>query len=144
MPVDFKVKRIHPDARIPSYAKEGDACMDLSSCENYTLKRRERKAIATGLQVEVLSGYEMQIRPRSGLALKYGVTVLNTPGTVDAGYRGELKIILINLGELPYEIKKGDRIAQAKISPVEKVVIIESEELSETARGSSGFGSTGS
>jgi dUTP pyrophosphatase len=143
MTIEFKVKKMHPDAILPSYAKEGDACMDLCSYENYTLKQGERRAIATGLQVEFPFGYEMIVKPRSGLALKYGVTVLNTPGTVDAGYRGEIKVILINHGEAPYKIKKGDRIAQAELSRVEKVVIKESEELSETSRGSGGFGSTG-
>jgi dUTP pyrophosphatase len=143
MPIEFKVKKMHPDAIIPSYAKEGDACMDLSSYEDYTLKPGERRALATGLQVEPPQGYEFQVRPRSGLAAKYGITVLNTPGTVDAGYRGEVKVILINLGQEAYSIKKGDRIAQGKVSRVEEVVIRECEELSETARGSGGFGSTG-
>lgn len=143
MSIEFKVKKMHPDAIIPSYAKEGDACMDISSYEDYTLKPGERKAIATGLQVEPPRGYEFQIRPRSGLAAKYGITVLNNPGTVDAGYRGEVKIILINLGQEEYSVKKGDRVAQGKVSPVEEVVIREYEELSDSARGSGGFGSTG-
>jgi len=144
MSLILRVKKIYPDAILPSYAKEGDACMDLCSYEDYILKRGERKAIGTGLRFEIPSGYEMQVRPRSGAAIKYGITVLNTPGTVDSGYRGEVKVIMINLGEEPYSIHKGDRIAQAKISRVEDIVIQESiEELSETPRGSGGFGSTG-
>ena len=141
--VKIKIQKIHPDAIIPKYAHDGDAGMDLHSCENYILKSRERRLISTGLKVEIEKGYEMQIRPRSGLALKYGISVLNTPGTIDSGYRGDVGVILINTSSSDYEIKKGDRIAQAVINKLEDVVIEEVEGLADSSRGDGGFGSTG-
>ena len=143
MAIEVKVKKMHPDAQVPVYMTAGAACMDIFSYEECTLIPGETRVVGTGLQFEVPIGYEMQVRPRSGLAAKFGVTVLNTPGTLDADYRGELKIILVNHGDKSYEVKKGDRIAQAKISKVEEVLIIESEELSTTERGSGGLGHTG-
>ena len=143
MTIELKVKKIHPDAVLPSYAKPGDAGMDLCSYINYVLQPGERKLFGTGLKVEIPQGYEMQIRPRSGLALKVGITVVNTPGTVDSGYRGELGVILINHGSESYEIKKGERIAQGVISKIEEVLIKEVENLSDSERGVGGFGSTG-
>ena len=141
--ITLKVKKIHPDAIIPSYAHAGDAGMDLYSYEDGVLQPGERRLFKTGLNVEIPFGYEMQIRSRSGLALKNGIIVLNSPGTIDAGYSGELGIILVNHGKEAYEIKKGDKIAQGKISKVEQVEIKVVEELSETSRGEGGFGSTG-
>ena len=139
----LKIKKINPEAIIPKYSHEGDAGMDLFSCEDYNLKPGERKLFAIGFQVEVPEGYEMQVRPRSGMALKHGITVLNTPGTIDAGYRGEVGVILFNSSPEEYPIKKGDRIAQAVINKFESADIVESEDLSETSRGEGGFGSTG-
>jgi dUTP pyrophosphatase len=142
-PIVLKVRKVHPDAIVPRYAYEGDAAMDLFSVEDYILVEGERKLFGTGLSVEVPEGYEMQIRPRSGSALKHGITVLNSPGTIDSSYRGEVGVILINHSRKSYNINKGDRIAQAKISKVEKILIVESEKLSGSQRGEGGFGSTG-
>jgi dUTP pyrophosphatase len=141
--VKMKIKKIHPDAIIPKYAHEGDAGMDLFSVEEVIIKPRYRLAVRTGLEFEIPEGYEAQIRPRSGMALKNGITVLNTPGTVDSGYRGEIKIILVNLSSKDYFIQKGDKIAQAIINKFEKVKIEEAGELSDSTRGKAGFGSTG-
>ena len=140
--LELKVKKLFPDTILPSYAHNGDAGMDLCSYEDGILAPGERKLFKTGLSVEIPLGYEMQIRSRSGLALKFGIAVLNSPGTIDAGYRGELGIILINHSGFPYQVKRGDKIAQGKISKVEEVAIKLVEELSETTRGGGGFGST--
>ena len=141
--MELKIKRINNDAIIPRYAHEGDAGMDLFSCDDDTIKPSERKLIKTGLCFEIPEGFELQIRPRSGLALKKGISVLNTPGTVDAGYRGELGVILINLGDEDFRVSKGDRIAQAVLNKVETAKIRVVEDLSETSRGDGGFGSSG-
>ena len=139
----LKIKKLNEDAIIPAYQTELAAGVDLHSIEDYILKTGERKLIKTGLAFEIEKGYEVQIRPRSGLAYKHGITVLNTPGTIDADYRGEIMVLLINLGNEKFEIKKGERIAQAVIAPVVQADIIEVEELSDTKRGKKGFGSTG-
>jgi dUTP pyrophosphatase len=139
----LKIKRLKKDAIIPAYQSEEAAGFDLHSVEDAVIKRGERKLIKTGLAFEIEKGYEVQIRPRSGLAFKYGISVLNSPGTIDSDYRGEIKVLLINLGEEDFEIKKGDRIAQAVIAPVIQAKIIEVDELSDTKRGAGGFGSTG-
>ncbi len=139
----LKIKKLTQEAVIPAYQTELAAGFDLHSIEDYVLKRGERKLIKTGLAFEIEPGYEVQIRPRSGLAFKHGITVLNTPGTIDADYRGEIMVLLINLGEEDFEIKKGERIAQAVIVPVIQAEFVEVEELSETKRGKGGFGSTG-
>ena len=139
----LKIKKLTQEAVIPAYQTELAAGFDLHSIEDYMLKRGERKLIKTGLAFEIEPGYEVQIRPRSGLAFKHGITVLNTPGTIDADYRGEIMVLLINLGEEDFEIKKGERIAQAVIAPVIQAEFVEVEELSETKRGKGGFGSTG-
>ena len=139
----LRVKKLNKDAKIPAYQTKEAAGFDLHAIEDAILKVGERKLIGTGLAFEIEKGYEVQIRPRSGLAFKYGITVLNSPGTVDSDYRGEIKVLLINLGEKAFEIKKGDRIAQAIIAPVIQAKIKEVEELSSTDRGSGGFGSTG-
>ena len=141
--VNIKIEKIFPDAILPSYAHPGDVGMDLFSYETYILKPGERRLFKTRLKVEIPEGYEMQIRPKSGLALNHGVTVLNTPGTIDAGYRGEVGVILINHGKEVYSIKKGDKIAQAVISSIERAVLEEVEKLEESSRGEGGFGSTG-
>ncbi len=138
-----KIKRIHIDAQMPSYENPGDSGADLRSVVDCILQPYERKAIPTGLCAEVAPSFELQIRPKSGLALGSGITILNTPGTVDSGYRGEIKVILINLGKEPYSLKKGQKIAQLVVTPVIYADFEEVEELSESERGSGGFGSTG-
>lgn len=136
-------KRVHPDAVLPAYAHPSDAGMDIRSIEELTIPVGKRALVHTGLVVNLPPAYEAQVRPRSGLALKAGVTVLNTPGTIDAGYRGEIGVILINLGESDFVIKKGDRIAQLVIAPVTQPIVVEATEIDETDRGAGGFGSTG-
>ena len=128
---------------LPAYATDGAAGMDVLAAENLTLKPGERHAVATGLAVAIPQGYEIQVRPRSGLALKHGITVPNTPGTIDSDYRGELKVILINHGADDFAIARGDRIAQLVLAPVTQAAWEEVEELDDTARGAGGFGSTG-
>jgi dUTP pyrophosphatase len=142
-PVTIRVKRLSPDARMPQAAKVGDAAYDLYSAVDYELEPGERYTVPTGIAIEIPAGYEGQVRPRSGLAEKEGVTVLNTPGTIDSGYRGEVKTIMINLGKKTFRITKGMRISQLAIRPVPDVEIIEVDELSDTERGTGGFGSTG-
>ena len=139
----LKFRRIHPDATLPSYAHEGDAGMDVRSVEDVEIAPGSRALVHTGLVMMLPPGWEAQVRPRSGLALKHGVTVLNTPGTIDAGYRGEVGVILANFGEGPFKVAKGDKVAQIVVAPVERAEIVESAELDETERGSGGFGSTG-
>ncbi len=128
---------------LPAYATDGAAGMDAVSAEAVTLAPGARHAVATGLAVAIPYGFEIQVRPRSGLALKHGITVPNTPGTIDSDYRGELKIILINHGTEPFEIRRGDRIAQLVLAPVTRASWLKVDELEETARGEGGFGSTG-
>ncbi|MES2494037.1 MAG: dUTP diphosphatase [Pseudomonadota bacterium] len=128
---------------LPAYATEGAAGMDVVSAEDLTLPPQGRHAVATGLAVAIPAGFEIQVRPRSGLALKHGVTVANAPGTVDSDYRGEVKIILINLGAEPFAIRRGDRVAQLVLAPVTRGQWVEVGALDETARGAGGFGSTG-
>lgn len=137
------VKRIHPDAVMPSYAHEGDAGVDLYSVEDLTLQSGERKLVPTGIQLSFPRGYEAQVRPKSGLALKQGLSVLNTPGTVDHGYRGEVGVIVVNLGHEQVEIKKGTKVAQMIFNKIEEAEFEEAQDLDETRRGEGGFGSTG-
>lgn len=141
--VKIKVKKIREEAIIPVYAHDGDAGMDLFSAEKYLLKPMERCLVATGVRVEIPYGYELQVRPRSGLALKKGISMPNSPGTIDSGYRGELGVIMINYGNEDFEINPGDRIAQIILNKVENIEIEEAEELEESSRGEGGFGSTG-
>ncbi|MBT7705911.1 dUTP diphosphatase [archaeon] len=141
--VKIKIKKLIPEAIIPNYSHDGDAGMDVYSTINFILKSRHRTAIPTGLSMEIPKGYEVQVRPKSGLAIKFGVTVLNTPGTIDSGYRGEVKVILVNHSSEDYEIKKGEKIAQIVLAKYETAQIVEAEDLSGTARGEGGFGSTG-
>ena len=132
---------------LPSYESADAAGMDLraavASDEPLVLAKGERKLIPTGLIMEIPKGHEGQIRPRSGLALKHGITCLNTPGTIDADYRGEVQVLLINLGDTEFKVERGMRIAQMIIAPVLQVTIEEISESTETVRGSGGFGSTG-
>ena len=128
---------------LPAYATAGAAGMDVVSAENLILRPGMRHAVATGFAVAIPPGYEIQVRPRSGLALKHGISVPNTPGTIDSDYRGPLGVALINLGDAAYTIHHGDRIAQAVIAPVLQVLFAVVDRLSDTDRGSGGFGSTG-
>ena len=139
----LKFKRIHPDAVLPAYAHPSDAGMDIRSVADMTVPARGRALVPTGLVVLLPRLYEAQVRPRSGLALKHGITVLNTPGTIDSGYRGEIGVILFNSSDVDFQIKKGDRVAQVVIAPVTQPVIEEAQEIDETDRGAGGFGSTG-
>ena len=141
--VNINIKTIHENAVIPEYKTSGSSGMDLSSVIEHTLKPKEIKAIPTGLIMRIPPGLEGQVRPRSGLALKYGITVLNTPGTIDSDYVGEMKVILINHSNEDYIIKVGDRIAQLVICPVVQVDLHKVEDISQTERGAGGFGSTG-
>ena len=143
--IDIAVKRLPhgQDLPLPAYATAGAAGMDVVSAEDVTLPSMGRHAVATGLALAIPEGFEVQVRPRSGLALKHGISLPNTPGTIDSDYRGELKIILINLRAEAFEIKRGDRIAQLIIAPVQLGQMIEVAELDETVRGVGGFGSTG-
>jgi dUTP pyrophosphatase len=131
------------DLPLPSYATSGSAGMDLRSAESLTLKPGDRALVATGIAIALPDHYEAQVRPRSGLAVKYGVTVLNSPGTIDADYRGEIKVPLINHGQEDFVITRGDRIAQLVVASVTTAVLVEVETLDETARGVGGFGSSG-
>ena len=132
------------DNALPQYETGGSAGLDVRSAENGLLKPGQFKLITTGLRVEIPYGYEMQVRPRSGLAKNYGITVLNSPGTIDADYRGEIGVILINHGQYDFEIVAGDRIAQLVVCPVEKVQWLATDTLdTSTKRGEKGFGSTG-
>ena len=128
---------------LPSYASDGAAGLDVVSAEDLTLAPGQRHAVATGFAIAIPEGYEVQVRPRSGLALKHGVTCLNSPGTIDHDYRGEVKVILANLGSEPFPVRRGERIAQLVPAPLLKAIFKEVEALSETTRGAGGFGSTG-
>lgn len=131
------------DLPLPAYATDGAAGMDVVSAEHLILSPGTRHAVATGFAMAIPPGFEVQVRPRSGLALKHGVTCLNTPGTIDSDYRGEVKVILANLGSEPFEIKRGDRIAQLVPAPVQRAIFTQVVSLDETERGIGGFGSTG-
>ena len=140
-----KIKRLSEHAEIPEYATEQSAGMDLRAVldEPVTLRSLERKVVMTDLAIALPRGYEAQVRPRSGLAAKHGITVLNTPGTIDADYRGNIGVILVNLSTEPYTIHNGERIAQLVIAKHERVEFVEVDELDDTERGDGGFGSTG-
>lgn len=138
----LKIQRIS-DVPLPNYAHPGDAGLDLYSAEDYVLKAGERKLISTGVKIAVPLGYEAQIRPKSGLAVKYGLSIVNTPGTIDSGYRGAVGVICINHGQEDIKIEKNKKIAQMIINKVENAEIEEVDELDDTSRGEGGFGSTG-
>ncbi|GGY92303.1 dUTP diphosphatase [Novosphingobium colocasiae] len=143
VPVRVRVLPHGEGLPLPAYATDGAAGMDAVSAEDVTLAPGARHAVATGLSVAIPAGYEIQVRPRSGLALKRGISVPNTPGTIDSDYRGEVKVILINHGAEPFEIRRGDRIAQLVLAPVTRASWMEVDELDATERGEGGFGSTG-
>jgi len=141
--MELKVRRLHPAAVLPSYARAGDAGLDLFAVRPLTIAPGESALVPTGIAIELPPGTEGQVRPRSGLALKHSVTVLNTPGTVDEGYRGEVGVILINHGRSAFAVEAGMKIAQLIVSPRIQVDVTEAAELSDTQRGAGGFGSTG-
>ncbi|NWF96347.1 MAG: dUTP diphosphatase [Candidatus Thorarchaeota archaeon] len=141
--VTVKVRFLDPEARIPTRAREGDAAFDLYSIAETCLAPGGYNVVPTGISIEIPAGYEGEVRPRSGLAAEHGVTVLNSPGTIDSGYRGEVKVILLNLGDKEFLVTKGMRIGQLAIRAVPKTRFVESDVLSETDRGEDGFGSTG-
>ncbi|MEN3971199.1 dUTP diphosphatase [Sphingomicrobium sp. XHP0235] len=145
MTISIQLKRLpHGEGLpLPAYATDGAAGMDVVSAEDVTIASGQRHAVATGLSVAIPQGYEIQVRPRSGLAFKHGITVPNTPGTIDSDYRGELKVLLINHGPDDFDIKRGDRVAQLVPAAVTRATFDEVETLDETQRGEGGFGSTG-
>ncbi|MDR1149582.1 MAG: dUTP diphosphatase [Spirochaetaceae bacterium] len=143
--ITVNIKKLRADVEAPSYETAGASGMDVRACIDKAVRipAGASAAIPTGLAFEIPSGYEMQVRPRSGLALKHGITLLNSPGTIDADYRGELTIILANLGDKDFTVHHGDRIAQLVFAPVVRASLTEVTLLSETDRGAGGFGSTG-
>ncbi|TCM18958.1 dUTP pyrophosphatase [Novosphingobium sp. PhB165] len=143
VPVPIKVLPHGEGLPLPVYATDGAAGMDVVSAEDVTLAPGARHAVATGLAMAIPPGFEIQVRPRSGLALKHGISVPNAPGTIDSDYRGELKVILINHGADAFDVRRGDRVAQLVLAPVTRGTWLQVEELDETVRGEGGFGSTG-
>jgi dUTP pyrophosphatase len=143
MPMTVKVLRSDPAAQLPAYAHPGDAGMDVRSVEDVTIAPGARALVRTGLVLMLPPDAEAQVRPRSGLALKHGITCLNTPGTIDHDYRGEVKVILANLGSEPFEVRRGERIAQLVLAKHEVIEWEEASELADSERGAGGFGSTG-
>jgi dUTP pyrophosphatase len=143
--IEIELKRLPhgQDLPLPAYATAHAAGMDVVAAEDVTLAPGARHAVATGFAIAIPQGYEVQVRPRSGLALKHGITCLNTPGTIDSDYRGEVKVILANLGQEPFEVRRGERIAQLVPAPVLRATFAEVAELGGTERGAGGFGSTG-
>jgi dUTP pyrophosphatase len=143
--IEIALKRLVHGAGLPlpSYATPGAAGLDVVAAEDLTLAPGARQAVATGFAVAIPPGFEVQVRPRSGLALRHGITCLNTPGTIDSDYRGEVKVILANLGAEPFEIRRGERIAQLVPAPVQRAAFREVDDLDATTRGARGFGSTG-
>jgi dUTP pyrophosphatase len=140
-----RIMRVRPDAQLPKYMSDGAAGMDLAASldAEVTIAPGKRALVGTGLAIALPRGFEAQVRPRSGLAAKHGVTVLNAPGTIDEDYRGEIKVILINHGDEPFVVKSGERIAQMVIAPVARVTLDEQSSLDDSARGAGGFGHTG-
>lgn len=137
------IQYLHPAAKAPIYGSDEAAGMDLIAVEGWVVHPGERVLVRTGIAIELPPGFEAQVRPRSGLALKHGVTVLNAPGTIDSDYRGEIGVILINHGKQPYRVSKGDRVAQLVVAPVTRISGFTQGELSQTERAAGGFGSSG-
>ncbi len=144
-PITISIRRLpHGEGLpLPAYATAGAAGMDVVAAETMTLDPGARAAVATGFALAIPEGYEVQVRPRSGLALRHGITCLNTPGTIDHDYRGEVKVILVNLGQAPFPVMRGERIAQLVPAPVQHARLVEVAALDDTVRGEGGFGSTG-
>ena len=143
MVTTIEFKKLNDNAVLPSFANEGDAGLDICSVQDLVLEPGKRALVKTGVAIQLPKGWEAQVRSRSGLAYKHGVAVLNSPGTIDEPYRGEIGVILINHGEEPYSISVGDRIAQLVLRRTEDVIPVFVDELTETNRGTGGFGSTG-
>ncbi len=146
MPIRVRVRRVGnrgPPLELPSYASEGAAALDLRADEAFTLAPGERRRVPTGLALELPPGHEGQVRARSGLAIRHGIALVNAPGTIDADYRGEVGVVLVNLGQAPVAFTRGDRIAQLVVAPVDRVELELADALGETDRGGGGFGSTG-
>lgn len=141
--MNLKIKKLHPDAIVPNYAHPGDAGLDLFSVEETSIEPGASHMVKTGISIELPPGTEGQVRPRSGLALKHQITLLNSPGTIDEGYRGEVGVIVINHGKETFDVAKGMKIAQLLVKPVLRVEVTVVDDLSDTARGAGGFGSTG-
>jgi dUTP pyrophosphatase len=142
MVLKIKIKKT-ADVKTPFYAHKGDSGVDLYAAEEHTLNPMERKLIGTGIKIEIPYGYEAQVRPKSGLAISHGIGHVNSIGTIDSGYRGEIKVPVINFGDRPYKIEKGKKIAQLVFAKVEEAVFEEVEDLSNSTRNEGGFGSTG-
>lgn len=143
--IQIKVLKLHQDVELPKYMTEGSAGMDVFAFleKDIILRPMERVLVPTGIKIEIPRGYEVQVRPRSGLAIKHGITLLNTPGTIDSDFRGEVKIIMVNLSNEDFIIKNNERIAQFILAKVEKCLWEESQELETSERGQGGFGHTG-
>ena len=141
--VKVNIEKVHKDAIIPTYSHHDDACCDLYIVEDYTIHPGQRMLLRTGIAIEIPTGFEVQLRPRSGLALKHGLTLVNAPGTVDAQYRNEVKILIMNMGTELVSLRKGDRCAQMCIKPVYKFDFQEVDKLNPSDRGFGGWGSTG-
>lgn len=142
--IDLPIKKLDSSVELPKYAYEGDAGLDLAASESLVLQPFERKLVATGLAIAIPEGYAGLVIPRSGLAIKHGISIVNAPGLIDSGYRGELKVILVNLDpETPFEIKAGDRIAQLMLVKIPSVKLQQVEDLPSSERGEGGFGSSG-
>ncbi len=141
--MEVRFKKEHPEAVIPKYQSEGSAGFDFHCIDSFFINPRSQIIVDTGLSVEIPKGYEMQIRPRSGIAAKYSITVTNSPGTIDSDYRGIIKIMLFNLSDLGVQFNRGDRVAQGVICAAPQFNLVETSSLSETERGTGGFGSTG-
>jgi dUTP pyrophosphatase len=140
--IDVAVRRLRPDALVPRQAYEGDAGLDLSACEGVVLGPGERAVVPTGLAVEIPEGHAGFVQPRSGLASRHGIGIVNSPGLIDSGYRGEIQVVLLNTGDEPFAVEPGMRIAQLVVVPVAAVRVIEVDELAASERGSRGFGSS--
>ncbi|MGH3127723.1 MAG: dUTP diphosphatase [Gaiellaceae bacterium] len=142
--IEVAVRRLRPDAEIPRQAYEGDAGLDLVACEPAVLEPGDRATVPTGVAVEIPEGYAGFVQPRSGLAARHGIGIVNSPGLIDSGYRGEIRVVLLNTGREPFSVEAGMRIAQLVIAPVASVRLVEVDELAASERGSQGFGSSAS
>jgi dUTP pyrophosphatase len=140
--IDVAIRRLRPDAHVPRQAYEGDAGLDLAACDPVVLEPGERAVVATGLAVEIPEGFAGFVQPRSGLAARHGIGIVNAPGLIDSGYRGEIHVVLLNTGRESFAVEAGMRIAQLVIAPVAAVRLIEVDELATSERGSRGFGSS--
>lgn len=142
--IDVAVRRLRPDAQVPRPAYEGDAGLDLSACDPLVLEPGTRAVVATGLAFEIPDGFAGFVQPRSGLAARHGIGIVNSPGLIDSGYRGEVRVVLLNTGDEPFAIEPGMRIAQLVVAPVAAVHLVEVDQLAVSERGARGFGSSAS